>query len=435
LTLLFAVLITFFLIAFNLIGYYLLSSSLYHDREEEIIHLADEEAAEHSGKLLGIPAAAPAGKLAELPADDYRERIRNPMDKPALQSFYLVLDRNGEPVSGSESWGRLQESVRQYLRGWIPEPGETRTQAFPSGSQTVNLIFAGKAVYQNGVFIGCVYAGADITQQTEVLHQYMLLLSGMSVCFLIVSALLGYFMSGRAMVPIIRSFAKQQQFTGDASHELRTPLSVIQASLDVIASDEETRLSPFGSQVLADVRDEVRRMSRLVTDLLTLARADSAEIQLQPELFPIREEIVKLVRKMQPVAAGKQLKLRMEAEPDLLLRADRGRLVQLLLILLDNAIQYTEEPGEIVISASRKGKMLQLSVADPGKGIPESEQKEIFERFYRGDKSRARSEGHAGLGLAIAEWIVRAHKGAIRVASSPGRGSTFTVLLPVVDPR
>lgn len=442
LTLFFTGIMIIFLVSTNAISYYLLSSIIYNDQEKEIIRLSNLEVKGHAGKLLQHTATAQNDEKRrnESESESFKKLEKRSTKGDGekaeqhtaitLHPFYYVLDWQGNWIAGDEPWSELQEEMIEYLKYWMPKPSEIRYKQIKVDDKNIHLIFSGQPIFKDSQYVGSIFTGADISQEAIVLRQYMTILISLSGVFLLVSVFLGYLMSGKAMTPIIRSFTKQQQFAADASHELRTPLSVILSSLEVIEAEEKARFSPFSRQVLDDLKDEVKRMSQLVANLLTLARADSSEIQLHVEVFSLNEELERLYRKFQPVAAVNRQQLQFDLPTELWISADRERLVQLLLILLDNAIQYSEKPGTITISAETRGKMLALSVSDMGKGIPADKQKDIFERFYRVDSSRTRTSSNAGLGLSIAKWIVEAHHGTIKIASEPGQGSTFTILLP-----
>nr|WP_243237189.1 ATP-binding protein [Heliobacterium chlorum] len=241
------------------------------------------------------------------------------------------------------------------------------------------------------------------------------------------------------MVPIVQSFTRQREFVADASHELRTPLSVLHSSIEVIEADDRRNLSEFSQQVLSDMKDEVRRMTRLVGDLLTLARADSGNLELLRETFDLRSLIDQILRTFQHQATSKGVALEAEGLPTIPIWGDRERIAQLLFILVDNAVKYTPIGGKITLSLAvakqTKGQQVRVIVQDSGIGIPLNDQPRIFDRFYRVDKGRSRQMGGTGLGLSIARWIVEAHGGTIQVESTPGRGSTFSVSLPLHEEK
>ena len=202
------------------------------------------------------------------------------------------------------------------------------------------------------------------------------------------------------------------------------------ASADVLDNDPAIT-SPFLKQVIGDVRDEVKKMTKLVSDLLLVARSDNQKVNLQQERLDLAEIIEQTVRRMQPLAAEKNIELTCSQLVPVEIKADGQKIKQLLLILVDNAVKYTPSGGKVKLeidSKSEKSKV-KLKVSDTGIGIAAGEQDLIFDRFYRADKARSRESGGNGLGLAIAREIVRLHKGKIQVDSRPGEGTTFTVEL------
>ncbi|HEY8476418.1 MAG TPA: HAMP domain-containing sensor histidine kinase [Chloroflexota bacterium] len=234
------------------------------------------------------------------------------------------------------------------------------------------------------------------------------------------------------------ALAAQRRFVADASHELRTPLTSLRGNVDLlrrmIAEGPPLPDVEQQEQLLADMAAETDRLARLVADLLLLARADAGQhLTLAPtEIGPVVRDAFRAARFLRQ---GVELRLG-EVPEGVWVAADADRLKQLLLILLDNALKYTPSGGRVEIDARRARRLdadgVAVRVVDDGPGIPPEEQPRVFERFYRAD--RARGAGGAGLGLAIARWIVDEHRGAIDLESAVGRGSTFTVWLPTVPP-
>ncbi|HEY8424639.1 MAG TPA: HAMP domain-containing sensor histidine kinase [Limnochordales bacterium] len=228
-----------------------------------------------------------------------------------------------------------------------------------------------------------------------------------------------------------QSFDNQRRFVADASHELRAPLATIQGNLELL---ERATALPLAEReaIWRDIRDEVRRLGRLVSDLLSLARADSGQ-PLQRQPVELDRLVTDVLRAMRVEMARHRLTVE-HLEPVTVL-GDPDRLRELLVILLDNAVRYTPEGGSIRVCLARwRGRdgEVELAVQDTGIGIAAEDLPHIFERFYRADKARSRQTGGTGLGLAIAKWIVEAHGGRIQVESRPGQGSRFTVRLPTV---
>lgn len=225
-----------------------------------------------------------------------------------------------------------------------------------------------------------------------------------------------------------QTFDSMRRFVADASHELRTPISVIRGEADVALSHE--RGSAEYRESLAIILDESRRLSRLVDDLLNLARADAGHVKLQVQEFYFNDLLAECCRSVQALAAARNIKLDCRSTEDVPYHGDEELLRRLVINLLDNAIRYTPMGGLVAASLDSNGAGLRIQVSDTGAGIPPEAAPHVFERFYRGDKARSRQEGGFGLGLAIVKWIAESHKGEVELASRPGEGSTFTVTLP-----
>jgi two-component system, OmpR family, sensor kinase len=229
-----------------------------------------------------------------------------------------------------------------------------------------------------------------------------------------------------------QSFERMRDFMADASHELRTPLAIIRGEADVALA--RNRQPAEYRESLAIMQDEARRLTRLVEDLLNLARADAGHRQLQPEEIYLNDLLDECCRPAHSQARQKGVRLIAPQSVDLPLRGDPELLRRLIANLLDNAIRYTPSGGQVEAKLEAAGNMARLTVSDTGVGIPPEAIGKIFERFYRVDKSRSRAEGGFGLGLAIVKWIVEAHHGLIEVASRQNQGTTFTVTLPRARP-
>ena len=226
------------------------------------------------------------------------------------------------------------------------------------------------------------------------------------------------------------SITRQKRFVEDASHELRTPLSVLLSSIDAMEMTIDTEKDDFSRKLLFNMKDEVKRMTNLVSGLLTLARSDSDQVEIKLEKFEFRSIAEKAIVSLQPLAASKQINLNLTAPENVIAGGDSEKLSQLLYILLDNGIKYTPIGGEVHLVLSDKENELCIQVTDTGIGIKPEDHARIFDRFYRSDKSRSRQIGSHGLGLAIAKWIVEIHNGTIQVNSEVGKGSTFTIRIP-----
>ena len=232
------------------------------------------------------------------------------------------------------------------------------------------------------------------------------------------------------------AFLRVTQFTADASHELRTPVSLIRTEAELAL--RRSRAEAEYKESLRHILLEAERTTALIEQLLSLARADSGRETLNLQPVDLRETLRSVVDGWQQVATIRDLQFSESLDvpdhdaADFFVMGDETLLRRLADILLDNAFKYTPSPGSVHLTLESKGESAVITVRDSGIGIAEEDQSKIFERFYRVDKARSRAQGGAGLGLAIAQWIVAQHRGSIGVESRPGQGAAFRVELPMI---
>ncbi|HBB28999.1 MAG TPA: hypothetical protein DC000_07090 [Clostridiales bacterium] len=247
----------------------------------------------------------------------------------------------------------------------------------------------------------------------------------MGVIGIIALLAISYIFTGKALNPVKETWKKQKELIADASHELRTPLTVIQTNLDVMMSDEDGTI--VENEIWLDnAYSETRVMANLIDQLLTLAKVDANETKLDVMEISLSEIVDNVTDNMQIMAKNKNLNMVTEIKENVIMKGDYDKIRRLVVILVDNAIKYTEE-GSIIIKLYTEKKQKILSVKDTGIGISDEDKKRIFDRFYRSDKARNRKFGGTGLGLSIAKWIVESHRATIDVDSKIGEGSTFIV--------
>ena len=226
------------------------------------------------------------------------------------------------------------------------------------------------------------------------------------------------------------AFLRVTQFTADASHELRTPISLIRTEAEIAL--RKTRGTEEYREALRHILLAAERTSSLVEELLSLARSDSGRESLHLAPLDLRRAVAETASEWQQLVESRNLQFKPAlADCESPVLADRKALQRLLAILLDNSVKYTPPPGTIELRLEAQNGNAIISVCDSGIGIAKEDQARIFERFYRVDKARSRELGGAGIGLAIADWIVQQHRGSIAVHSSIGNGSTFVVELPM----
>jgi two-component system OmpR family sensor kinase len=231
------------------------------------------------------------------------------------------------------------------------------------------------------------------------------------------------------------SFEQQRRFMADASHELRTPIAIIRSEAEVALSEPEASNEQLRESIRI-FRDETKRLTRIVEDLFMLARADAGQYKLTPKEFYLDELAGEVTRAVRTLVAEKGLTSQIEAGEEMPFRGDENLLRRLLLNLVDNAIKYTPSGGAVTVACKREAKRYVITVSDTGRGIPAAAQPHIFERFYRADSARSRSEDDgagltcgAGLGLDIARLIAESHDGTLDLLHSSEAGSVFQLIL------
>lgn len=224
-------------------------------------------------------------------------------------------------------------------------------------------------------------------------------------------------------------FHTQRRFLADVGHELRTPLTVIRGNVDLMR-----RMNCTDDESMASIESEVERLTRLVGDLLLLAQAESGKIPLAHDLVELDTLVLEVLNQMRVLAKDRR-DLRLGEIDQVLVCGDKDRLKQVLVNLVGNAIKYTPAGGEVVVGLGKAENKARITVTDDGPGIPAEDLPHIFERFYRGEKSRTRSRDGKGfgLGLSIAYWIVRNHGGQIDVTNRQPHGTVFCVWLPLSE--
>ncbi len=243
-------------------------------------------------------------------------------------------------------------------------------------------------------------------------------LAGFVMVFLLLALL-----SSRIVRPIAQSYEKQKQFITDAGHELKTPITIIRADADVIA--EELPENEF----LTDIRSQTDRLSTLTNELIYLSRMEESTAPRMLD-FPLSEVVQEEAAPFSALALAKDRTFTLELQPMLTLHGDEKAIRKLVSILLDNAMKYTPEQGDVALSLKKTGKLIRLSVTNTAENVDKGNRDRLFDRFYRADASRNSETGGFGLGLSIAKAVVDAHKGRIRAWSADGKSLTVEATFP-----
>jgi signal transduction histidine kinase len=274
------------------------------------------------------------------------------------------------------------------------------------------------------------YVVVIVANRFEIEDRYAALIGGI-VLGLVVSVLLvavgGWFLAWKSVEPIERNLAYMRRFVADAAHELRTPVSVLRSRADVALSRD--RKTEAYVDALKAVGLEAERMGRIVDDLLILARADAGERAIVRKPFYLDDLAADAVSGVQVLAETRGVDLRVSEFEEAPVDADPALVRQLLVIFLDNAVKFTPTGGRVSLSVKSAAGRAVVTIEDTGVGIAPAELPRIYDRFYRGDDARRRSDG-AGLGLSIAKWIADTHDARIDLESTPGKGTRFTVTFP-----
>ena len=225
------------------------------------------------------------------------------------------------------------------------------------------------------------------------------------------------------------AFEHINRFSSDASHELRTPLTILQLELEEIAQNR--RLAPELVEQVGSALEETQRLARIVESLLAISRLDAGEVPMEKVLLNLGELVASTAEQMKLLAEEKSLAMRCSFQRVIYVEGDQARLKQVVVNLIDNAIKYTPERGEINVTVRSSQDKALLEVSDTGVGISPGAIPHLFERFYRADKARSRDSGGVGLGLAIVKAICSAHGAEVKIYSQEGKGSRFTIELPL----
>lgn len=342
------------------------------------------------------------------------------------ETSYIVWDQDFEIVLKSE-YLPLEDETAFYLvkKYFSAQNGYAETADFDNGNDSYKIYTNGYVSASGKLTV--VQLIKNMSAQRQLLEGPLLAVILVIIISIILSFLLGNFLADRALRPIRQSYEQQRNFLADASHELRTPVAVVMTNLEALMSHKE---SSVDSQMkwIDNAYGEIKRTKDVVEDLLLLAKADAGEQIIEFEPVDLSYLVLEMTERLESLAVKRGITLSADIRDfDLYVLADPKRLEELLTILIENAIKYTNSGGHVVVEVEANLETVTLKVRDTGIGIPEDEQERIFDRFYRVDKARSRKEGGTGLGLSIARWIVTEHKAHIQLESKEGVGTTFIV--------
>lgn len=340
-----------------------------------------------------------------------------------------LSDKHAVPTV--QLWSADKVMVEQY--------GPAGTKVFMPGESEVGvedhvrLRSINKPVIRDKKTVGFVQVQLPLSSRDDAIREFLEALAATAPFLIGGLAGAGYFFASRAVKPVEDSFAMLKQFSADASHELKTPVAIIRSACDNLAA--EIKDNAAATERLEVISRTTERMERLIIDLLTLTKTEQpAEQKAVVESIPVVEldmVLREILGEFSDLFEEKGIELYAERIDTARVQADKDSLYKIFSNLLRNAARYTDRGGRVEVSLVVSETFATVNVSDSGIGIPAESLSKIFDRFYRVDQSRARTGGGSGLGLAIVKAFVEKLSGTIEVNSEAGKGSTFTVRLPL----
>ncbi len=388
-------------------------SALDADVDRALAAAVDAEAAV-------ISAERPSGETS---SDDGSGEVSE--GRPAVaNTVILVLDAQGNVIANRTGVTLPGLPDADAVSAARTTASDLRTVVTPN--DTIRVLT--RQIARGGGTAIFVQGGFDMELHDQQSRSLVLAILVVGALGLLAAAVIAFVVTGRALVPIRDGFESQRRFVADASHELRTPAALIRANAEVL--EREGLVGGDGADLLADIIAEADRLGGLVGDLLQLAAWDETRLALTTTQIDIAQVARETVRGASALAAEREVRLTLDAGSAAPAVADRGRIVQLLLVLLDNAVDHSPAGGEVAVCVRMEAGLAVIEVDDEGPGIPEADRQRIFEPFTRLPGTTRHGSGGTGLGLAVARRIAEAHGGSIEAGAPPRGGARFTVRIP-----
>ena len=411
------------LITFSVI-FYILGAVIYTQFKTTLYNSADNEL--NNAKARGMSITDPRGPV---PGRNERIEEQNNEQKPKNE----IIDNNHSPrivvIQRTES-GEIEKDSENnnYLNSIFEKSSFDKT--------VIDTIY--ETTIEGYVYRGINYKNSDgtysqilinVDSEKEISQKFITNLTISFTISLLVILVASYVLSRKTLKPIVESWKKQSQFVQDASHELRTPLSIIKIKQESLLENPESKIIDNAEDISITL-NETQRLTKLIKELMEIARSDSNQLKLNKENFDVDKELNDLIVLYKDIAKNQNKELNTNFSYKEEISADINKLKELTVILLDNSIKYTKDGDNISISTYKKDNKFVLEVEDTGIGISKDAIDHVFERFYREEKSRNRQKGGMGLGLSIAYNIVMLHKGTIRFEKNRKVGTKVIVTLP-----
>lgn len=386
-------------------------------------------------------------------------QIAEPYRIVATNTFFVVFDKNGNKGLEGEA---LPEIVNLEIK-------DEAIRYISVGGQRWAIY--DKSIVTAGETLGYIRVGRSLQETIYALGNLKTILFISVPLYIVLASIGGFFLADRALRPIDyitktardisrshlskrlqmpktedevgrlsttfnemldrleASFKKERQFTSDASHELRTPVAIISAQAEQGLALLKNKQNKECADAFMSIQAECRKMSYLISQLLMLNKSDEGKYELNLETLDLNLIAEEVANEFKSLSSKKEIKIIFNSQDNILINADQTLITRMLINLVDNATRYTSSGGTVKISLLKENDSAVIKVSDTGKGIEKKDIDHIFDRFYQANE--ARNGQGSGLGLSIVKWIVQVHKGEVSVESEPGKGSTFTVRLPV----
>ncbi|MBZ1540503.1 HAMP domain-containing histidine kinase [Leuconostoc mesenteroides] len=347
-----------------------------------------------------------------------------------------LFDKNGKLIIDSNTEDTRQAALQKALQQAIKFDKVTMTvkpntyKFYGNYYRIIGFQFKKNAAkgYNQIAVHGMVTV--NVTDTMDNLNNFKKVLFWSFGLFGILLVIVSYLIARRNMKPILKSWQQQQDFVNNAAHELRTPMAVIQGKLETMLTKPESTVRDQSNAIILSL-SEVRRLNSLTNNMLTLAKTGSNMTTIEKESTDVKQFLENIITPYQEMAEFEEKAVTLEVDVNQAIFVDQKRIHQLLVLLLDNALKYSDAGATIAVKAGIEKKKFVLTIADSGRGISDEAKKHVFDRFYREDKTGNRQTGGTGLGLSIAEWVVHAHGGKITVADNQPQGTVFKVILPL----
>lgn len=414
-----------FTVIFSILGiiiYTQVTSSLYKSSDEELVNNKNRVAiiADMPSDVKEKLDTEEMPQIKEFNNDiDEQTRIRKENNAPNPRLIYLFRDESGTILKEHGNYNNEYFENANFDLDIIDEIYSIK----------INNEYEYRGInykIENDGVTSYVQVLINVDAERTIIQDFTTTLIILIIVCIILAIIASYVLSKKTLAPIISSWKKQTEFVQNASHELRTPLTIIQAKEELLLEEPNKRIIDKVEDINT-VLNETRRLSKLIKDLMDLARADSNKMELKKEKIDIDKLIEKAVEPFCEIAITQNKKFALDLNYNKEISIDRNKIHQLLIILLDNAIKYTSEKESIKVATFEKEGKLVLEVLDTGIGISDEGLKHIFDRFYREDKARTREKGGSGLGLSIAHIIVDGHGGSIKVKHNVPKGTIVEI--------